>query len=53
MDCENCAYFAYDEEYEDYYCTAVLDASLKIKNVRIFEMVMNIKLSESRIKSKV
>ena len=25
MDCENCAYFAYDEEYEDYYCTAVLD----------------------------
>ena len=25
MDCENCAYFAYDEEYEEYFCTAVLD----------------------------
>lgn len=25
MQCENCAYFEYDEEYEEYYCTAELD----------------------------
>ena len=23
--CESCAYYAYDEEYEEYYCTADLD----------------------------
>lgn len=25
MDCENCAYYSYDEEYEEYYCGANLD----------------------------
>lgn len=25
MDCENCAYYAYDEEFEEYFCEAVLD----------------------------
>lgn len=25
MDCESCAYYAFDDEYEDYYCTAALD----------------------------
>lgn len=23
--CEECAYFAYDEEYEEYYCTVDMD----------------------------
>ena len=23
--CESCAYYAYDEEYEEYYCTVSLD----------------------------
>ncbi len=23
--CENCAFFAYDEEYEEYYCTVDMD----------------------------
>ena len=23
--CDNCAYYAYDEEYEEYYCTADMD----------------------------
>lgn len=25
MDCDTCAYFAYDEEYEEYYCTVNMD----------------------------
>ena len=25
MDCENCAYYVYDEEYDDYYCSADMD----------------------------
>ena len=25
MECETCAYYAYDEEYEEYFCTADLD----------------------------
>ena len=25
MNCETCAYFTYDEEYKDYYCSADLD----------------------------
>lgn len=25
MDCENCAYYSYDDEYEEYYCGANLD----------------------------
>ena len=25
MDCETCVYYAYDEEYEDYYCSADMD----------------------------
>ncbi len=23
--CDDCAYYAYDEEYEEYYCTADMD----------------------------
>ena len=25
MDCETCAFYAYDEDYEEYYCTAEMD----------------------------
>lgn len=25
QNCEECAYFAYDEEYEEYYCTVDMD----------------------------
>ena len=25
MDCDTCAYYAFDEEYEDYICTADID----------------------------
>lgn len=25
MNCENCAYFAFDEEFEEYFCTANMD----------------------------
>ena len=25
MDCETCLYYTYDEEFEDYYCSAEMD----------------------------
>jgi len=25
MNCDTCAYFAWDEEYEEYYCTVDMD----------------------------
>ena len=25
MDCSTCAYYTYDEEYEDYYCSVDMD----------------------------
>ncbi len=25
MNCEDCAYYYYDDEYEEYYCTADMD----------------------------
>ena len=25
MNCETCAYYEYDEEFEDYYCSADMD----------------------------
>ena len=25
MNCETCVYFVFDEEYEDYYCSADMD----------------------------
>jgi len=28
MDCENCWYYDYDEEYDDYYCMQEIDEDL-------------------------